>query len=80
MQLIDAASDDHLWAETYDRTLEDVFAVETEVAQKIASSLQAQLTRDERAALTKKPTDNPAAYDAFLKARSLLLGSSYDRR
>ena len=80
VQLIDAASDDHLWAETYDRTLEDVFAVETEVAQKIASSLQAQLTRDERAALTKKPTDNPAAYDAYLKARSLLLGSSYDRR
>ncbi len=79
VQLIDAASDDHLWAETYDRTLEDVFAVETEVAQKIASSLQAQLTRDERAALTKKPTDNPAAYDAYLKARSLLLGSSYDR-
>jgi len=79
VQLIDAASDDHLWAETYDRTLEDVFAVETEVAQKIASSLQAQLTRDERAALTKKPTDNPAAYDAYLKARGLLLGSSYDR-
>ena len=79
VQLIDAANDDHLWAETYDRTLEDVFAVETEVAQKIASSLQAQLTRDERAALTKKPTDNPAAYEAFLKARSLLLGSSYDR-
>ena len=79
VQLIDAPSDDHLWAETYDRTLEDVFAVETEVAEKIASSLQAQLTRDERAALTKKPTDNPAAYDAFLKARSLLLGSSYDR-
>ena len=79
VQLIEAASDDHLWAETYDRTLEDVFAVETEVAQKIASSLQAQLTRDERAALTKKPTDNPAAYDAYLKARGLLLGSSYDR-
>ena len=79
VQLIDAASDAHLWAETYDRTLEDVFAVETEVAQKIASSLQAQLTRDERAALTKKPTDNSAAYEAFLKARTLLLGSSYDR-
>jgi TolB-like protein len=53
VQLIDAASDDHLWAETYDRTLEDVFAVETEVAEKIASSLQAQMTRDERAALAK---------------------------
>ena len=79
VQLIDTASDNHLWAETYDRTLEDVFAVETEVAQKIASSLQAQLTRDERAALTKKPTDNPAAYEAYLKARTLLLGSSYNR-
>ena len=79
VQLIDAASDHHLWAETYDRTLEDVFAVETEVAQKIASSLQAQLTRDERAALAKKPTDNSAAYEAFLKARSLLLRSSYVR-
>ena len=79
VQLIDAASDAHLWAETYDRTLEDVFAVETEVAQKIATSLQAQLTRDERAALTKKPTENSAAYEAFLKARTLLLGSSYDR-
>ncbi len=79
VQLIDAASDAHLWAETYDRTLKDVFAVETEVAQKIASSLQAELTRDERAALTKKPTDNSAAYEAFLKARTLLLGSSYDR-
>ena len=79
VQLIDTASDNHLWAETYDRTLEDVFAVETEVAQKIASSLQAQLTRDERAALTKKPTNNPEAYEAYLKARTLLLGSSYDR-
>jgi len=79
VQLLDAASDDHLWAETYDRTLEDVFAVETEVAQKVASSLQAQLTRDEREALTKKPTDNPAAYEAFLKARTLLLASAYER-
>src|SRR4029434_7600410 len=50
VQLIIAANDSHLWAETYDRTLEDVFAVETEVAQKIALSLQAQLTRDELAA------------------------------
>ena len=79
VQLLDAASADHLWAETYDRTLEDVFAVETEVAQKVASSLQAQLTRDEREALTKKPTDNPAAYEAFLKARTLLLASAYER-
>jgi TolB-like protein len=79
VQLIDTTSDNHRWAETYDRTLEDVFGVETEVAQKIASSLQAQLTRDERAALTKKPTNNPEAYEAYLKARTLLLGSSYNR-
>ena len=79
VQLLDAASDNHLWAETYDRTLEDVFAVETEVAQKIATSLQARLTVNERAALAKKPTDNTAAYEAYLKARTLLLSSAYDR-
>ena len=54
MQLIDAANDNHLWAETYDRTLEDVFAVETEVAQKIASSLRAQLTRRRAGRFDKK--------------------------
>jgi TolB-like protein len=79
VQLLDAATAGHLWAETYDRTLEDVFAVETEVAQNIAASLQARLTQDEREALTKKPTNNPAAYEAYLKARTLLLASSYDR-
>ena len=79
VQLLDAASENHLCAETFDRTLEDVFAVETEVAQKIATSLQARLTVNERAALAKKPTDNTAAYEAYLKARTLLLSSSYDR-
>ncbi len=71
VQLIAANSDSHLWAETYDRTLDDVFGVESEVAQKIASSLQAQLTHNERVTLTTRPTDNTAAYDAHLRGRAL---------
>jgi TolB-like protein len=71
VQLIEAATDSHLWAETYDRALDDVFAVESEVAQKIAESLAANLSRGELAAITTKPTDVPAAYDAYLKARVL---------
>ena len=70
VQLIEAATDSHLWADTYDRTLDDVFAVESEVAQKIADSLAAKLSRGEREALAEKPTEVPAAYEAFLKARS----------
>jgi TolB-like protein/Flp pilus assembly protein TadD len=70
VQLIEAATDSHLWAETYDRSLEDIFAVETEVAQKIAESLAANLSRGELAALTQKPTEVPAAYEAYLKARA----------
>jgi TolB-like protein len=81
VQLIDAPSDSHLWAETYDRDLADVFAVQSEIAQKIAESLKSTLTKDERAVLTTRPTDNPAAYEAYLKARALIFGSSsYDRK
>ncbi|HET7065363.1 MAG TPA: hypothetical protein VFI49_13915 [Rudaea sp.] len=80
VQLIEAQGDSHLWAETYDRTLDDVFAVQSEVAQKIAASLKATLTRDEHEALIAKPTDNPAAYEAYLKALALMpRGSAYDR-
>ncbi len=71
VQLIDAKTDSHLWAEIYDRKLDDVFAVESEVAQKIAESLAATLTRGELNALMQKPTEVPAAYDAYLKARAL---------
>jgi len=70
VQLIEAGTDSHLWAETYDRSLDDIFAVETEVAQKIAESLAANLSRGELAALTQKPTEVPAAYEAYLKARA----------
>ena len=71
VQLINAASDSHMWAETYDRDLDDVFAVQSEIAQRIAGSLRATLTRDERATLTTRPTSNPEAYKAYLRGRAL---------
>ena len=71
VQLINALTDSHRWAETYDRTLNDVFAVQSEVAEKIAASLKAQLTGSERAELAAKPTDNPQAYEAFLQSRAV---------
>jgi TolB-like protein len=67
VQLIRAATDDHLWAESYDRKLDDIFGVEKEVAQSIASALNAQLTGAEQEALAQKPTSNSAAYDAYLR-------------
>ena len=67
VQLIKAATDEHLWAESYNRKLDDVFAVEGEVASAIADQLQAKLTGAEVKALTDKPTQNAAAYDAYLR-------------
>jgi serine/threonine-protein kinase len=71
VQLIEAATDSHIWAETYTRTLDNVFAVEAEVAKMIAESLSANISRGEREALDQKPTQVPAAFDAYLKARAL---------
>ncbi len=68
VQLIKAEGDSHLWAETYDRKLTDVFAVESEVAQQIASALEATLTGQEKAAIATVGTRNPEAYDALLRA------------
>ncbi|MDQ6808414.1 MAG: hypothetical protein M3Z64_03160, partial [Verrucomicrobiota bacterium] len=67
VQLIRAENDSHLWAEIYDRDLTDLFAVESEVAEKIAQSLHVQLTGGEKKALAAKPTEDPAAYDAYLR-------------
>jgi TolB-like protein/Tfp pilus assembly protein PilF len=67
VQLIKAANDSHLWAETYDRNLTDIFGVESEIAKGIAESLQAKLTGREEQALAIKPTNNPEAYDAYLR-------------
>src|SRR5438093_1252457 len=67
VQLIKAASDSHLWADTYDRKLTDMFSVESEVAKAIADQLQAKLTGREEQVIDAKPTDNPEAYDAYLR-------------
>jgi TolB-like protein/Flp pilus assembly protein TadD len=67
VQLINAQTDSHLWAETYDRKLTDIFDVESEIAKGIAESLQAKLTGREKQALAVKPTNNPEAYDAYLR-------------
>jgi len=71
VQLIRAASESHLWAETYDRKLIDIFGVESEVAKAIAEVLQAKLTGGEQQALTIKPTNNSEAYDAYLRGLAL---------
>jgi TolB-like protein/Tfp pilus assembly protein PilF len=67
VQLVNALTDAHLWAETYDRKLTDIFGVESEIAKTIAESLQAKLTGGEQRALAVKPTNNAEAYDAYLR-------------
>src|SRR5438552_1617324 len=69
VQLINALTDAHLWADTYDRKLNDIFAVESEIAKTIAETLQAKLTGSEKTAMSKKPTANPEAYELYLKGR-----------
>jgi TolB-like protein/Flp pilus assembly protein TadD len=67
VQLIQAASESHLWADTYDRKLGDIFGVESEIAKAIAESLQAKITGGEQRALAIKPTNNSEAYEAYLR-------------
>jgi tetratricopeptide (TPR) repeat protein len=67
VQLINAQTDSHLWADTYDRKLTDIFEVESEIAKGIAAALQAKLTGREEQALAVKPTNNPEAYDMYLR-------------
>jgi adenylate cyclase len=69
VQLIDAENDSHLWAERYDRKLDDIFAVESDIAENIANALQAKLTRSERRAITSRPTSNLEAHQLYLKGR-----------
>jgi TolB-like protein/Tfp pilus assembly protein PilF len=68
VQLIEAENDSHLWAETYDREVKNIFSVESEVAQNVADALRAQLLPAETARIANVPTNNPEAYDLFLKA------------
>src|SRR5437899_684664 len=67
VQLINAQTDSHVWADTYDRKLTDIFVVESEIAKRIAESLQVKLTGREQQALAVKPTNNPEAYEAYLR-------------
>jgi TolB-like protein/Tfp pilus assembly protein PilF len=69
VQLINALSDAHLWADIYDRKLTDIFAVESDIATTIAETLQAKLTGSEKIAIAKRPTANPEAYELYLKGR-----------
>src|SRR5438874_5675753 len=80
VQLIDARADSHLWAKTYDRDIKDVFAVESEVAQEIADSLQAKLSPTEASTLATAPTKDTAAYDLFLKGEFQLRAASTSLR
>src|SRR6266516_126771 len=73
VQLIKAANDSHLWADTFDRKLTDIFSVESEVAKDIADQLRAKLTGQEEQVIAAKPTDNPEAYDAYLRGLAYTL-------
>jgi serine/threonine protein kinase/tetratricopeptide (TPR) repeat protein len=77
VQLINAQTDSHLWADSYDRKLTDIFGVESEIAKRIAESLQATLTGSEEQALIVKPTNNPEAYDAYLRGLVFEARSTY---
>ncbi len=69
VQLIKAANDSHLWANTFDRKLTDIFSVESDIAKTIADTLQAKLTGSEEKQMSKKPTENPEAYELYLRGR-----------
>ncbi|PYL83696.1 MAG: hypothetical protein DMF23_08670, partial [Verrucomicrobia bacterium] len=73
VQLIKAANDSHLWADTFDRKLTDIFSVESDVAKAIADQLRAKLTGQEEQEIAAKPTDNPEAYDAYLRGLAYTL-------
>jgi len=77
VQLINAQTDSHLWAETYDRNLIDIFEVEREIAKRIAESLQAKLAGHEEQELAVKPTNNLEAYDAYLRGLAFETGVGY---
>ena len=76
-QLIDARTDAHLWAQTYDRDLADVFAIQSEIAKAIADQLQAKLSPNEKKAIEQPPTTDLAAFDLYSRAKSLLLTASF---
>jgi TolB-like protein/Tfp pilus assembly protein PilF len=76
-QLIDARTDRHLWAQTYDRDLADVFAIQSEIAKAIADQLQAELSPNEKKAIEQQPTTDLVAFDLYTRAKSLLLTAAF---
>jgi TolB-like protein/Tfp pilus assembly protein PilF len=74
-QLIDARTDTHVWAEQYDRNLADVFAIESEVAEKIVAQLKSKLSPEEKAAIKEQPTADLGAFDLYTRAKTLIEGS-----
>jgi TolB-like protein/Tfp pilus assembly protein PilF len=79
VQLINAETDQHIWANEYDRDLTDMFAIQSDLAQKIAEELQAKLSPTEKAQLTRKPTENGEAYLAFVQAHNLFVPEDYEK-
>jgi serine/threonine protein kinase/Tfp pilus assembly protein PilF len=77
VQLIKAATDSHLWSDTFDRKLTDIFSVESEVSKAIADQLQAKLTGQETEVIDAKPTNNPQAYDAYLRGLAYTLKTAF---
>lgn len=79
-QLIDTRTDTHVWAQEYDRDLSDVFALQSEIAQKIADQLGAETSSTEKAAIQEPPTTDLVAYDSYLRAKDLINGISFSTR
>jgi TolB-like protein/class 3 adenylate cyclase len=79
-QLIDARTDAHLWAENYHRPLDDVFAIQSEIAKAVADQLQAKLAPAEKAAIEQAPTANIVAYDRYLRGKKLMELATFDTR
>ena len=71
-QLIDTRTDTHVWAEEYDRDLNDLFAVQSEIAQKVAEHLHAKLSASEKASVEERPTQDLVAYDFYVRAVSMI--------
>ena len=76
VQLIDARTDGHLWAESYDRDIADVFAIENELAEQIVAKLKSKLSPQEKAAIEEKPTTDLAAHDLYIRAKTLIASSA----
>jgi TolB-like protein/Tfp pilus assembly protein PilF len=80
VQLIDARADTSIWSDHYDREVTDVFAIQSEIAEKIVAQLKAKLSPHEKAAIEEPPTDQLAAYDLYVRAKSLGAGLTYNAR